>query len=69
VNTLIVTAHPDQNSLTANIARQLEAALQPGAVVVANLAAEGFDPRFGPADRDTYRGTADAVPDVVREQR
>jgi NAD(P)H dehydrogenase (quinone) len=69
VNTLIVTANPDQKSLTANIAQQLESALRPGAVVVADLAAEGFDPRFGPADRETYRGKTDTLPDVVREQR
>lgn len=69
VNTLIVTANPDQESLTAKIAYQLEAALRPGTVVVADLAAEGFDPRFSPGDRETYRGKTDALPDVVREQR
>jgi len=69
VHTLIVTANPDHNPLTANIAQQLETALRPGTVIVADLAAEGFDPRFGPADRKTYRGKTDTLPDVVREQR
>jgi NAD(P)H dehydrogenase (quinone) len=68
VNTLIVTAHPDHDSLTLGIARQLEQALPPGAVEVADLAAEGFDPRFGTADREAYRGDGDAPADVVREQ-
>jgi NAD(P)H dehydrogenase (quinone) len=68
VNTLIVTAHPDHDSLTVGIARQLEQALSPGAVEVADLAAEDFDPRFGTADREAYRGHGDAPADVVREQ-
>jgi NAD(P)H dehydrogenase (quinone) len=68
VNTLIVTAHPDHDSLTVGIARQLEQALSPAAVEVADLAAEGFDPRFGIADREAYRGHGDAPADVVREQ-
>jgi len=69
VDTLIVTAHPDPDSLTADLALQLRDALPPGSVVVADLAAEGFDPRFGPADRDAYRGDGDVPADVVREQR
>ena len=69
VDTLIVTAHPDPDSLTADLARQLQDALRPGPVVVADLAAEGFDPRFGTADREAYRGDGDVPSDVVREQR
>ncbi|MFB2581681.1 NAD(P)H-dependent oxidoreductase [Herbiconiux sp. P15] len=65
---LIVTAHPDPNSLTSSAAQQLQGALQPGAVV-ADLAAEGFDPRFGLADLERYRGGADVPADVLREQR
>lgn len=68
VNTLIVTAHPDQISLTAGIARQLLQALSPGEATVADLAAEGFDPRFGLADRARYRGDGGTPADVVREQ-
>jgi NAD(P)H dehydrogenase (quinone) len=69
VNTLIVTAHPDPTSLTAGIARQLREALEPGGAVVADLASEGFDPRFGLADRACYRGEGPVPADVVREQR
>jgi NAD(P)H dehydrogenase (quinone) len=68
VNTLIVTAHPDPTSLTAGIARRLLEALEPGEAAVADLAAEGFDPRFGIADRACYRGDGETPADVVREQ-
>ncbi|WP_405372848.1 MULTISPECIES: NAD(P)H-dependent oxidoreductase [unclassified Microbacterium] len=69
MTTLIVTAHPDPTSLTASIAQQLRNALQPGPVDMADLAAEGFDPRFTLEDRATYRGDAGAPAEVVREQR
>ena len=77
VKTLIVTAHPDPASLTADVARRLAAALEgtagapatPGSPVeIADLAAEGFDPRGTLADRHTYRTGTDAPPDVAREQ-
>jgi NAD(P)H dehydrogenase (quinone) len=68
VNTLIVIAHPDHESLTAGLARRLQQALPPDSVEVADLAAEGFDPRFGTADREAYRGRGDTPADVVREQ-
>lgn len=69
VSTLVVTAHPDRTSLTASIAGQLVEALQPGEVVLADLDAEGFDPRFGLADRARYRGEGETPSDVAREQR
>lgn len=69
MQTLIVTAHPDPDSLTSGIARRLEHALQPGTVVVADLAAEGFDPRFTLADRHTYRVGRNFAPDVAREHQ
>lgn len=67
VNTLIVAAHPDQDSLTHHIARRLERALQPGTAELADLAAEGFDPRFTLADRHTYRVGGDFAADVAAE--
>jgi NAD(P)H dehydrogenase (quinone) len=69
VKTLIVTAHPDQDSLTAGVARQVRTAVQPGDVELADLALEGFDPRFGTADRDAYRGDGDVPADVRQQQR
>ncbi|MBT2531525.1 NAD(P)H-dependent oxidoreductase [Arthrobacter sp. ISL-48] len=68
MKTLIVTAHPDPDSLTHDIARRLEQVLQPGHVELADLAAEGFDPRFTLADRHTYRVGGDFAPDVAAEQ-
>ncbi|MBT1664236.1 NAD(P)H-dependent oxidoreductase [Curtobacterium flaccumfaciens] len=67
--TLIVTAHPDPDSLTHHIAARLRDALPAGTVETADLAAEGFDPRFTLADRQTYRTGTDAPADVVAEQQ
>lgn len=69
VKTLIVTAHPDPDSLTHHIAGQLEQTLRPGTVELVDLAAEAFDPRFTLADRHTYRVGGDFAPDVAAEQQ
>ncbi|WP_258058658.1 NAD(P)H-dependent oxidoreductase [Arthrobacter sp. B1805] len=69
VKTLIVTAHPDPDSLTHHIARLLEQMLLPGTVELVDLAAEGFDPRFSLADRHTYRVGGDFARDVSAEQQ
>ena len=71
MKTLIVTAHPDPESLTAGIAELVRAALEPSEVEVeiADLAAEGFDPRFGAADRHTYRVGGEFPDDVAAEHR
>ncbi|TDT42036.1 NAD(P)H dehydrogenase (quinone) [Streptomyces sp. BK208] len=68
MHTLLVAANPDPRSLTHYVLGRLEAALQPGPVEVADLAAEGFDPRFTPADRRAYHG-GDYPADVVAEHR
>ncbi|UBQ01279.1 NAD(P)H-dependent oxidoreductase [Curtobacterium sp. TXMA1] len=70
MSTLIVTAHPDPASLTLAVAHRLQAALaaDAGPVTVADLAAEGFDPRYTAADRQTYRTGTDPAPDVAAEQ-
>ena len=65
---LIITAHPDPDSLSRTIARALAEALAPEGAEVADLADEGFDPRFGPDDRATYVGRAAPPADVVAEQ-
>jgi NAD(P)H dehydrogenase (quinone) len=69
VKTLVVTAHPDPNSLTLAVARQLARALEPSSVEIADLAAEGFDPRFTLADRRTYLSGGHFAPEVLAEQR
>ncbi|ALX66424.1 NAD(P)H-dependent oxidoreductase [Microbacterium sp. XT11] len=66
---LIVTAHPHTPSLSSSIADELAGALGPGNVERADLAHEGFDPRFTLADRRNYKSGADTPADVVREQR
>jgi NAD(P)H dehydrogenase (quinone) len=65
---LIVTAHPDPDSLTHEISRRLEAALGGSGVTTAHLAQEGFDPVFGMADRRAYAGDSPAPADVLAEQ-
>ncbi|MBT1543907.1 NAD(P)H-dependent oxidoreductase [Curtobacterium aurantiacum] len=67
--TLIVTAHPDPDSLTHHVAHRLRDDLPSGSTELADLAAQGFDPRFTLADRQTYRTGADTPPDVVAEQQ
>jgi NAD(P)H dehydrogenase (quinone) len=64
---LIVAAHPDQDSLTLALARRLAGELQ--SAELADLAAEGFDPRFSAADRHSYRVAGEYPADVASEQR
>jgi len=65
---LIVTAHPHTPSLTSGIVDALWEASGSTEVEHADLAREGFDPRFTLADRHTYLTGRDAPADVVREQ-
>lgn len=69
MSTLIVTAHPDPDSLTHHAARRLQERLGAGDTVVAHLAQEGFDPRFSLLDRHGYQTRTLADPAVVAEQR
>lgn len=69
MKTVIVTAHPEPDSLTNQIAHRLASALDPSPVEVVDLAAEGFDPRFTVADRRTYLTGEHVTPDVAAEQR
>lgn len=61
-----MSTHPDPTSLTHRVAARLAEEL-PGPVERADLAAEGFDPRFTLDDRRTYT-TGVAAPEIVREQ-
>lgn len=72
MHALIVLAHPDPQSLSHSIAAQVgEGILQSGSgntFEIADLAAEGFDPRFNPADLAVHRAQAPPPADVAAEQ-
>ncbi|MEA9554530.1 NAD(P)H-dependent oxidoreductase [Xanthomonas nasturtii] len=72
MHALIVVAHPEQRSHTHAVAAQIsEALLASGGAhtfEVADLAQEGFDPRFTQADVALFSGQAGAPPDVAAEQ-
>jgi NAD(P)H dehydrogenase (quinone) len=69
MHTLLVAANPDPRSLTHYVLGRLEAALRPGSVEIADLAEEGFDPRFTPADRQAYHDGGNYPADVMAEHR
>lgn len=67
---LIVTANPDPNSLTAAVARAIaDGARRAGSdATIADLTAEGFDPRYAAADRAAFLQGRAVPADVAREQ-
>jgi len=72
MHALVVTAHPDAASLTHAVARRVAEGIEahPGHTSeMADLAAEGFDPRFTHGDIELFkrRGAADAS--VLAEQQ
>lgn len=70
MHVLVLFAHPDPDSLTAAAARLLADGLTAVGVSaeIADLASEGFDPRFAGADLDVLKGAGPVPPDVRREQ-
>ena len=70
MSSLVVVSHPDRDSLTHGAARAVCDAIRGagGDVEFADLAAEGFDPRFTPADLALFRGTGEVPAEVVAEQ-
>lgn len=72
MRSLIVFVHPDPASLThavaSRIAEGINATDATNVVELANLAAEGFDPRFAAADVALFRRQAGAPADVRAEQ-
>jgi NAD(P)H dehydrogenase (quinone) len=66
---LIVTAHPDPDSLTHHAATALATALGGRDVRTAHLAQEGFDPRFTLDDRRAYAEQRVLDAGVAAEQR
>lgn len=69
---LIVTAHPDPQSLTHAIVTRLAAAIgtaEGNTVETVDLIAEGFDPRFTAADHEVFQGRAEHGPAIRAEQQ
>lgn len=71
MHALIVVSHPNPESLThaigAQIAEGLSATGQNHTFEIADLAAEGFDPRFSAADLALHLREAAPAPDVAAE--
>ncbi|MCD0502474.1 NAD(P)H-dependent oxidoreductase [Bordetella petrii] len=70
MHALIVVAHPEPHSLSHSIAARVGQGVADagGTYEIADLAAEGFDPRFGPADLAVHRRKAPPPGDVAAEQ-
>jgi len=70
MHALIVVAHPDPKSLTHSVAVQLAEGISSSdhTFEIADLAAEGFEPRFTAADVALFRREAPPPVDVAAEQ-
>lgn len=69
MSTLIVTAHPDPSSLTHRAAVRVQQLLGNECSAIADLAQEGFDPRFTPSNRQDYLTRSQSDPAVTAEQQ
>lgn len=72
MHALIVTSHPNQDAHSHRVADQLaQGIILTGQHTVekADLAAEGFDPRFTLSDHQLFNGQVAASPDVLAEQQ
>jgi len=71
MHALIVIAHPNQDSLTHAVASRFSQGVTASSChhsfEIADLAAEGFDPRFTQADIDLHLKKAMPPPDVAAE--
>lgn len=70
MHSLIVVSHPLPESLTAAVARQIGGGLEQGghSFEIADLSAEGFDPRFTANDVAVHLKQAHVDPAVAAEQ-
>ncbi|WP_020178815.1 NAD(P)H-dependent oxidoreductase [Methylopila sp. M107] len=72
MRTLIVLSHPDPNSLTHAVAARIADAAHKAdpahEVEIADISAEGFDPRWRAADVAAFRKEAAPPADVLAEQ-
>ncbi|MBS6438630.1 MULTISPECIES: NAD(P)H-dependent oxidoreductase [Pantoea] len=70
MHALVVVAHPDQDSFTHAVARTLTSEIRaPHTFEIADLIAEGFDPRYAAADLALFRSEAAPPADVLAEQK
>ena len=71
MHALIVLSHPDPGSLTHAVAARIaDGVAEAGhSATRADLAAEGFDPRFSAADFAAHRGRAPIPADIRAEQQ
>jgi NAD(P)H dehydrogenase (quinone) len=71
MHSVIVVAHPEPASLTHAVAHRIGdailAASRGNTIEIADLSAEGFDPRFNSADNALFRQTGAAPADVAAE--
>lgn len=70
MHALIVVAHPDPRSLSHGIAAQLAAGVEMAghSHEIADISAEGFDPRYTAGDLAVHRREVAPAADVVAEQ-
>jgi NAD(P)H dehydrogenase (quinone) len=71
MHSLIVVAHPEPSSYTHAVVEQVIAGLKEepeNTVEIADLTAEGFDPRYTRADYAAFRGERPPPADAVAEQ-
>ncbi|MGO4123430.1 NAD(P)H-dependent oxidoreductase [Inquilinus sp. YAF38] len=68
MHALIVVAHPDPKSLTHTVAARLAVGVSGHSVEIADLMAEGFDPRFSATDHAVHLKQAAPSADVLAEQ-
>lgn len=70
MHALIVVAHPDRDSFTHAVARAVTKEIRsPHTFEIADLIAEGFDPRYGEADLALFRNQSAPPADVLAEQK
>jgi NAD(P)H dehydrogenase (quinone) len=73
MHALIVVSHPHRQSLTHSVATEIAQGLSLSGgghtSEIADLAAEGFDPRFTSADVALYRRETPPPPDIAFEQQ
>lgn len=70
MHALVVVAHPEPRSVTHAIAAQVAAGVEAAgrSAEIADLAAEGFDPRFTAQDLAVHGTRRAPAPDVLAEQ-